>query len=144
MFLCSKLCPPLPLGRASFYIWSITSTNLVDVHEEMLHNKYQKLYTFQFQRRQILKFSFFVPMLDHVTPIPQGRDSFTVLTPGVSLNKFGRAHNEMLHTKYQSSTLPAPEKKNSDDFLLCSYVLTCDPTSPTQGDGASFDPRGII
>ena len=33
---------------------------------------------------------------------------------------------------------PISEKKNFEDSLLCSYVLTCDPR-----DGAKCDPRGI-
>ena len=39
----------------------------------------------------------------------------------------------------KSLCLPVSEKKNFEHWLLCSYVLTCDPRGR-----ASFDPRGII
>ena len=59
------------------------------------------------------------------------------------MNKLGRGlhftrrcfipHMKALH-------LPLSEKKNFEDWLLCSYVPTCDPP----WGGASFDPMGII
>ena len=42
-------------------------------------NEVSKLYTFQFQRRRILKMEFFVPMFQLVTPADG-----PILTPGAS------------------------------------------------------------
>ena len=55
---------------------------------------------FQFQRRRILKFAFFVPMFKIVTP--RGRASFD--PRDIIRRNLVEVHKEMLNTKYQSST----------------------------------------
>ena len=63
-------------------------------------NQISKLYTFQFQRKRILKMGFFVPMFQLVTP-----GLGPILTLGASYEQtLVEVHQKMLHTKYQSSS----------------------------------------
>ena len=80
-----------------------------------------KLYAFQFQRR-LLKFSFFVPIFQFVTPGAE-----PVLTPVALHEQTKRCYVSNI----KALCLPV--------FLLCSYVQTCDPWGR-----ANCDPRGII
>ena len=63
-----------------------------------------------------------------------------VLTPGAFYEQTWWRSTRRCHIQnIKSLHLPVSEKKNFEDWLLCSYVPTCDPRG-----GASFDPRGII
>ena len=79
---------------------------------DTLHTKHQKLYVFQFQRRRVLRYSFFVPMFELVNlgagPVltlgasfeRRGRDPLGYAT--YMLNKLGGGRpGDALHTKYQ-------------------------------------------
>ena len=93
------------------------------------------LYAIQYQRRKILKMSFFVPMFQLVTP-----GAGPVLTPGTSYEQTRlRSSRRCYIPNITALGLPVSEKKNFEIFFLCSYVPTCDPRGRP-----SFNPRGII
>ena len=92
------------------------------------------LYAIQFQRGQILKMGFFVPMFQLVT-----HGVGPVLTPGASYEQtWWRSSRRCYIPNIKALGLPLSEK-NYEIFFLCSYVPTCDPRGRP-----SFDPRGII
>ena len=111
--------------RANFDPRGIIWKDLVKVHKEMLHTKYQSYTPFSFRESEFwsLLSLFLCYYFD-----PTGICSNLV-----------EVHKDMPHTKYQSSRLPISEK-NFDDRLLCPYVPTCAPP-PGQDQ---FWPQGII
>ena len=66
-----------PRGGASFDPRGILWTNLVEVHKETPHTKYQISTPSSFREEKKLKMGFFVPMFQLVTP-----GNGPVLTPG--------------------------------------------------------------
>ena len=63
-----------------------------------------------------------------------------VLTPGAFYQQTWYRSPRRLHIQnIKSLRLPVSEKKNFEDWLLCSYVPICEPRGR-----ASFDPRAII
>ena len=97
--------------------------------------KISNLYTFQFQRRRILKTGFFVHMFRFVTP--RGCASFD--PRDIIWTNFVEVHKEMLYTKYQSSR---PSSFRDEEFWSLPSLFLCSNLWP-QG-GASLDPKGII
>ena len=76
-----------------------------------------KLYTFQFKRRRILNFAFFVPMLE--LTIPRAKLVFTQGGIKICINLV-EVHQEMLHAKYQSCM---PSTFGEEDFLKIVLFL---------------------
>ena len=68
---------------------------------------------------------------------PLGRACFD--PHGHHMNNLVEVHQEMLHTKYQSSRPSSFKKEESENGLISSYIPTCD----NQGK-ASFEPGSII
>ena len=130
--LCCYAWTSEPHGRTSPDPRGIVWTNLVEVHKDMLHAKYQGSRLSIFKVEELWNFhSLFLCS----TYDPQGGASFD--PRGILWTNLVEVHKEMPHTKYLRH--PVSEKKNFKDGLLCSYVPTCDPRGR-----ASFDPRGII
>ena len=99
----------------------------------MLDVKYQGSRLSSFRVEELWKFhSLFLCS----TYDPQGGASFD--PRGILWTNLVENHKAMPHTKYQISTPSCIREKKIKDWLLCSYVPTCDPRGQ-----ASFDPRGI-
>ena len=64
LFLCSNLWPP---GWGQFWPHEHNMNKLGGCPQGDAKNQISKLYTFQFQRKRILKMGFFVPMFQLVT-----------------------------------------------------------------------------
>ena len=132
LFLCSTYDP---WGGASFDPRGILWTNLVEVHKEMPHTKYQISTPSSFSEETFLRRAslFLCSNL-----WPPGRGHFWPQEH--HMNKLGRGPQG--DAIYQISKLQAfqfSEKKNFEIFFLCSYAPTCDPRGRP-----NFDPRGII
>ena len=95
-----------------------------------------KLQAFHFQRRRILKFSFFVPTVQLVTP-----RAGPVLTLGASCEQTWYSSTRRCYIQnIKTQGLPVSKKKNFKVCHLCSYVPTCDPRmGPVLTQGASYE-----
>ena len=131
LFLCSTYDPQ---SRASFDPREILWTNLVEVHKETPHTKYQISTPSCIEENNFKDglLCSYVPTCD-----PRGQASFD--PRGIIWTNLVEVLKEMLYTKYHSSRPSSFRKKNFEIFFLCSYVPTCDPLGRP-----SFNPRGII
>ena len=97
--LCSYARTSEPHGRTSPDPMGIVWTNLVEVHKDMLHAKYQGSRPSSFRLVELWNFhSLFLCL----TYDPQGGGSFD--PRGISRTNLVEVHKEMLHTKYRIST----------------------------------------
>ena len=115
LFLCFKLVTP---GQGQFWPQGHHKNKLG--RGQLADATYQisKHYFFLFQRRKILKFSFFVPMFQ--TCDTPGRASFDPRS--IIWTILVEVHYKMLHTKYQSSAPSSFREDKFQSFLFCSYV----------------------
>ena len=131
LFLCFELVTPKsrPVLTQGHHINNLGTSPLGDASYQI-----SNLCTFLFQRRRILKFSFFVPMFRTCDSPGAG----PVLTPGVSYEQsWYRSTRRYYIQNIKALHFLVSEKRDFKVFLLCSYVLNLWP--PGQGQ---FWPQG--
>ena len=91
--------------------------NMVEVHKEMLHTKYQSSRPSSFRVEELWNFR---PLFLCSTFDPQGRASFD--PRGISWTNLVEVHKEMPHTKYQIST---PSSFREEEFWRWASLFLC-------------------
>ena len=90
-------------------------------------NQISKLYTFQFQRKRILKMGFFVPMLQLVTPV-----LMPLFTLGASYDQtWQRSTRKHYIPNIKALALTVWDKRILNNFLLYLYVKSENPQQRT-------------
>ena len=118
-----------PRDGAQFDLRGIIWTTLVEVHQEMLHTKYQTSAPSSFRKEEFWSFpSLFL--------------CFEIVTPGASYEQsWYKSTRRCFIPNIKALHFLVSEKKNFKIFLLCSYVsnLWHPPLPPGQGQ---FGPQG--
>ena len=132
LFLCSNLWPP---GQGQFWPHKHHMNKLGWSPQGYAKNQISKLYTFQFQKRRILKIEFFVPMFQLVTP-----GVGLILTLGASYEQtWYRSTSRCYIPNIKALALMVWDKKIFKNFLLYLYVKSKNPQHRT-----NFHSRAII
>ena len=132
---CSYAQTCEPHGRTSPDPRGIIWTNLVEVHKEMLHTKYQGSRPSSFRVEELWNFR---SLFQCSTYDPQGGASFD--PRGIFMNKLGR--DPQGDATYQISNLYTIQFQRKKNLKIGFFVPMFQLVTPR--GGASFDPRGII
>ena len=124
-----------PPGRGQFWLEGHHMNKLGRGPQGDAVYQISKVYTFQFQRRIILKMGFFVPIFQLVTP--QGGASFNSNGIIWTYMYLVEVHKEMLNTKYQSSRPSSFREEKFWNFL--SLFLWPPRVGPILTSGASHE-----